>query len=264
MNYYVYRITNIVERKHYYGKRKTKKNPKNDLGYSYLSSSTNKEFIEDQKSNKSNYKYKIVKVYNNPEEASKLEIRLHNKFNVGVNPNFYNKVKQTSIKFDATGFVITPEHKAKISKFFKGRKLTQEHKDKIRDSKKYMTDATKAAISKAHRGKVLSDITKSKLREAALGRKVSKNTRDKLSKATCGENNPRAIKVNIFKYPCNTLVASGVICHVWCKDTEYSASLLLATLKRDINKPKCTNSRKNAKDRYNPLHHKNLYVKLAV
>ena len=46
MNYYVYRITNVVEKKHYYGKRKTKKFPKNDLGYSYLSSSTDKEFIK--------------------------------------------------------------------------------------------------------------------------------------------------------------------------------------------------------------------------
>lgn len=264
MNYYVYRITNVVEKKHYYGKRKTKKFPKNDLGYSYLSSSTDKEFIKDQRNNKTNYKYKIIKVCNNAEEATKLEIKLHSKFNVGLNPSFYNKVKQTSTKFDATGLHISPEHKAKISKFFKGRKLTQEHKDKIRESKKYMTDATKIAIGKAHKGKVVSEATKNKLREAALGRKVSENTREKISKATCGENNPRAKKVDIFKYPCNTLVASGVICHVWCRNTEYSATLLLATLKRDLSKPHCSNGRKNAKDRYNPLHHKNLYIKLAI
>ena len=39
----------------------------------------------------------------------KLEIKLHNKFNVGVNESFYNKVKQTSTGFDTTGRVRTED-----------------------------------------------------------------------------------------------------------------------------------------------------------
>ena len=48
--HYLYRITNVVENKHYYGIR-TSKNllPKEDLGKKYLSSSQNKEFIKNQK-----------------------------------------------------------------------------------------------------------------------------------------------------------------------------------------------------------------------
>ena len=101
--YYVYRITNINLNKHYYGKRKTNIDPKLDLGIKYFSSSRDKEFIEDQKSNSHSYKYKIIKKFDCVEKATSLEIYLHNKFDVGKNPNFYNKSKQTSTKFDTTG-----------------------------------------------------------------------------------------------------------------------------------------------------------------
>ena len=63
MNYYTYRITNIIEGKHYYGVRSTNTIPKDDLGIKYFSSSTNKEFIKDQKTNPQNYKYKIILIF---------------------------------------------------------------------------------------------------------------------------------------------------------------------------------------------------------
>ena len=47
--HYVYRITNKVENKHYYGCRTTKLEPKDDLGSKYFSSSKDKSFIKDQK-----------------------------------------------------------------------------------------------------------------------------------------------------------------------------------------------------------------------
>ena len=55
MNYYVYRITNTVLNKHYYGYRSCKIDPKEDLGKKYFSSSRDKEFIKDQKQNPLNY-----------------------------------------------------------------------------------------------------------------------------------------------------------------------------------------------------------------
>ena len=58
--YYVYRITNIVNNTHYYGRRFSKILPKLDLGIKYFSSSSVKEFILDQKQNRHNYKYKII------------------------------------------------------------------------------------------------------------------------------------------------------------------------------------------------------------
>ena len=60
--HYVYRITNKIENKHYYGCRTTKLEPKDDLGSKYFSSSRDKEFIKDQKENPYNYKYKIIKI----------------------------------------------------------------------------------------------------------------------------------------------------------------------------------------------------------
>ena len=60
MYYYVYRITNQVENKHYYGKRASKIHPRDDLGIKYFSSSKCREFVQDQKSNPQNYVYKVI------------------------------------------------------------------------------------------------------------------------------------------------------------------------------------------------------------
>lgn len=109
--HYVYRITNKVTNKHYYGCRSCTIPPNKDLGVKYYSSSKDKSFVADQKQNPSNYKYKIVKVYSNRLSAILLEIKLHSKFDVGVNPRFYNKSKQTASKFDTTG--VTSHNKGK-------------------------------------------------------------------------------------------------------------------------------------------------------
>lgn len=101
--HYTYRITNIVEHKHYYGTRSSKVKPENDLGVKYFSSSKDIDFIKDQKKNPRNYKYKIIKISKTRKEAIELEIKLHNKFNVGVNESFYNRCKQTSSGWDTTG-----------------------------------------------------------------------------------------------------------------------------------------------------------------
>jgi hypothetical protein len=101
--HYVYRITNIKTKKHYYGSRSCKCYPSLDLGIVYFSSSLDKSFRKDQKVNFKNYKYKIIKVCSTKKEALALEVRLHSMFNVGKNPSFYNRAKQTSTKFDTTG-----------------------------------------------------------------------------------------------------------------------------------------------------------------
>ena len=88
---YVYRITNIIENKHYYGKRVTKKHPSLDLGKKYFSSSTNDDFMLDQKSHPENYIYKVIVIAKSKYRAAQLEVKLHKKFNVASNPNFYNK-----------------------------------------------------------------------------------------------------------------------------------------------------------------------------
>ena len=51
--HYLYRITNLVENKYYYGIRTSRNTlPQDDLGVKYFSSSTDKTFISNQKEHK--------------------------------------------------------------------------------------------------------------------------------------------------------------------------------------------------------------------
>ena len=104
--HYVYRITNLVESKHYYGKRSSKIEPHLDLGKKYFSSSKDKNFIKDQKENPQNYKYKVVFICKSARRAIELETTLHDMFDVGRNQSFYNKAKQNGNGFDSTGIVV--------------------------------------------------------------------------------------------------------------------------------------------------------------
>lgn len=104
--HYLYRITNLVEQKHYYGIRTSKHIlPQDDLGVKYFSSSTDEEFISDQKKHPENYRYKVIIITNLRKKAGELEIKIHKKFNVGDNTKFYNKIIQSSSRLDPSGKV---------------------------------------------------------------------------------------------------------------------------------------------------------------
>lgn len=187
--HYVYRITNKMLNKHYYGVRGTKLDPKEDLGIKYFSSSRDKEFINDQKNNPFKYKYKIVKKFNNRESAEQFEIKIHNYFNVGINESFYNKITQSQkFKFDMTGFKHSEETKRKIgesNKFLKkGKKLPKEIKIKISESLMghKQSDETKLKKSQSHTGLKHSEETKKKMSLSAKGK-----IRPKLKCPHCGK-----------------------------------------------------------------------------
>ena len=100
--HYVYRITNLINNKHYYGKRSSKIEPKLDLGIKYFSSCrTLKKDIK--KYEIENFKFKIIKEFKTAKDAVSFEAYLHKKFDVKNNDNFYNEVNQTSENFDTTG-----------------------------------------------------------------------------------------------------------------------------------------------------------------
>lgn len=138
MYHYVYRITNIHKRKHYYGVRTSKCAPKDDIGVIYFSSSKDKEFIKDQKENPQNYKYKIIKICETRLDAARLEIELHSKFNVGVNESFYNLAKSTTTKFN---FKVTSEIAKKSAEntdqIAKGKKIREVLKYRKKNSADY-------------------------------------------------------------------------------------------------------------------------------
>ena len=104
--HYVYRITNLKENKHYYGSRSSVCLPKDDLGIKYFSSIASEKYkwlIEDQKINKNDYKYKILKIFNNNRDKIVYESYLHSKFNVKNNKHFYNLSNQTPTGFNTNG-----------------------------------------------------------------------------------------------------------------------------------------------------------------
>lgn len=115
---YVYRITNIKENKHYIGVRSCNIEPYEDIGKIYQSTSKNEAFKQDQKDNPQDYLYQILEFFDTRLEANEYEVHLHKIYNVGCNPNFYNRSNQTSKFFDNTG---NKEIGAAISKANKGR-----------------------------------------------------------------------------------------------------------------------------------------------
>jgi len=103
--HYVYRITNKITSKHYYGMRTSSEIPEKDLGIKYYSSFTNKFFKIDQIKNPDHYKYKIVKKFNSRYDANEYEKLLHLKFDVKNNTNFINRQNQNCIEFNTTNKV---------------------------------------------------------------------------------------------------------------------------------------------------------------
>lgn len=132
---YVYRITNLIEHKHYYGMRTTDDKsilPSDDLGIKYFSTSYNKNFINEQKENPTNFKYKIIKVCETVSEALELEIKLHERFDVANHKSFYNKANQRKNGFTQTRKPMSEETRQKLI----DRGYPQEWKDKISEAKK--------------------------------------------------------------------------------------------------------------------------------
>lgn len=240
--HYVYRITNTVKCKHYYGKRSSKIEPGLDLGIKYFSSSLDSDFKLDQKTNPQNYKYKIVSIHASASSALAKEVKLHNKFNVGINQKFYNKVKQTSTKFDCTGIVFSEEHKTKISIANKGRSISTEHKKKV---------------SEARTGKPLSAEHKMKMSIARTGKVTSEETRLKLSASKIGVfvgiKSPKAKLAHIYDYLTNKLIIHApVVISEWCKTNNYSPSNLAFTARANRDLPHCNKT--------NPHKHKGIYA----
>jgi hypothetical protein len=159
--------------KHYYGVRSCNCLPKDDLGVKYFSSSKDNDFRDDQKTFPFKYKYKVVRIFENREEAILIEIKLHNKFDVGINENFYNQAKQTSTGFDITGKSHSPETLEKLKFCYKT--FSEESFDKMRY---------------ANKGKKFSTEHKQKISNSLTGRSFSRKHKLTLSNNRKGDSNP--------------------------------------------------------------------------
>lgn len=164
--HYVYRITNKVKNKHYYGVRSSKVSPRDDLGKKYFSSSTDKEFIKEQKEHPENFKYKVIREFETRKEAELLEKELHKKFHVSDNERFYNRCISTLMGFSVEGRKWSEEQRKKQQKYIdanvKGKTFEERFgKERTKEIKKrckgrLKTEEERRNISKAHLGKPLS------------------------------------------------------------------------------------------------------------
>ncbi len=136
MYHYAYRITNIVSKYHYSGSRSCSILPVDDIGYHYFSSSTNKFWIQDQKDNPQDYKYKIVytstigRTY-----ANKFEEKYHNRIDVMHHKQFINRTNANVNGFTTLGMKHSKETKRKISVASLGKVISEEQKIKTFISK---------------------------------------------------------------------------------------------------------------------------------
>ena len=168
--HFVYRITHIFNLEYYYGshspKKGNKKQPKDIIGVTYFSSSKNKEFLKDQKDNPQNYKYKVIKIFDNSADKMIYEAYLHQYFDVKLHENFYNGANQTPFGFDTTG-----------KAFNIGHIVTEDTREKLRafnTGKKYSTERiiNMTGENAPFYGRTHSDDTKKKQSESQKGLKI--------------------------------------------------------------------------------------------
>lgn len=206
-HHYVYQITNKLTNKSYIGKRTSQVKPEEDLGFFYKSSSTDVNFMNEQKQHPENFTYKVLKEFNTSKEAIEYEIILHEKYDVSNNTLFYNKSKQTSTGFSTEGIThnietiekmkdwhsnrppASDDHCKKISESLKGRKLSSGHIEKLKKAKQYVSTETRKKMSKsAKKRKPMTDETKAKISEALKNR--SEETLKKVSESLKGRVSP--------------------------------------------------------------------------
>lgn len=179
---YVYKITNINpqdERKYYIGVRSCNCQPEED---NYWSSS---KYLKESilVLGQSNFKKEILSIWNTREEAISEEIKLHNQYDVGVNPKFYNRSKQTSIGWDTTNIKVihSPERNKKISDSLKGQKYSKERVEKAR---KALKEKYANGFEPVNKGKPMSEEQK---------KLISLNHAD-----ISGEKNPMTKEILVF------------------------------------------------------------------
>ncbi len=100
--HYVYRITDILYNKYYYGSRSSNEI---DIGIKYFTSSRDEDFKNRFINSPSNFKIKIIKIFDKILDKNILESFLHKKFDVKNNERFINKSNQTINGFDTTGTI---------------------------------------------------------------------------------------------------------------------------------------------------------------
>ena len=153
MYHYTYLIENKINGKKYIGVRSCQNDPSTDF---YWSSSKSLKH-EINLIGRDNFRKIILDIFATRKEAVSNEIELHQFYDVGNNPDFYNNAKQTSTGFDTTGMpspvkgvAKTPEQKKKQSKIMKlkskGKNNAMYGKTHSKKTKKLISEKLKGLV----------------------------------------------------------------------------------------------------------------------
>ena len=231
--YYVYRITDKINKKHYYGSRVSVKHPKMDLGVVYMSSSNDIEFMKDQEECPQRFKYKIVRIFENNIDKILYESFLHQYFDVKNHKKFINRSNQLPSGFDTTGY-ISCKHKEThqtilVSKqeFNKNDNLVglasgmvncfDKNTGVIKQVTKYEFDASEELVG----------VCKGKF--ACYDNTIGKYIQMDVDEFAFEENNGRYTKVNTGMVSCKSII-TGEQLQV-CKEQFYSDESLVGVTK---------------------------------
>lgn len=110
MNFYVYRLTHLSERKHYIGSRGCQSLPINDIGTVYFTSSKTVSRLLRQQF--SDFKIKIVREFPTRQDALLFEEQYQRRVQAKTNAKFYN-LSYANEKFDTTGISFPSPNKGK-------------------------------------------------------------------------------------------------------------------------------------------------------
>ena len=167
MYHYTYLIENKINGKKYIGVRSCQIDPNTDF---YWSSS---KLLKNEINliGRENFKKIILAIFDTRTEAVCNEIELHKFHDVGNNPKFYNRAKQTSTGFDTTGVAKTPDQKKKQSKIMK---LKSTGKNNAMYGKT-QSNRTKKLISEKLKGLLIGE------RNGRFGVTLSSDTKQKIS-----------------------------------------------------------------------------------
>lgn len=208
----VYKVTNKVNGKVYIGQTTRTLNKRKSEHISAALTEKYKgqcsEYFHNalRKYGKNAFVWEILETCSNKYDLDLAEqwyVMYYNTFKSKTESNGYNLTKGGN---GNSGLIFSDEHKRKISESKKGNKLSEAHKQKIRDNAKInpnygnkgrvTSNYTKNLLREANLGKKLSDDIKRKIglsskgNKHALGYKHTDEVKAKMSKSTSGKNNP--------------------------------------------------------------------------
>ena len=100
LNHYTYLITNTADGKKYIGLRTCECNPVDDTQYLGSSESLNNAIAQ---CGTENFQKEILAEWDTRDQAAEHEIQLHNRYNVAINEQYYNRANARAVGFTTLG-----------------------------------------------------------------------------------------------------------------------------------------------------------------